>query len=371
MIMRLTTEQATIQDAVREAAHEEVRPAARRADSFLEPIWETLAEVDLTGLTTPTEYGGFNADRLSYALVNEELAAGSLSVATALSVHRLACSCIASFARESVCEEWLPEMSTSRPVRAFALSEPEAGSNPAEMSTTARRADKEWVLDGEKQWITNGQRSGIVIVFAQTDAGVTQFLVPKDTPGLSVGPKEDKLGLRASDTTPLALDSVRVSDRYRLTEPGRGLSAALEVLTGGRIGNAAQPVCLGQAAYEHAQEYAGNREQVDQPIGEFQSTGTSWPRYGRPSRPGGCRPACRPPTRARRGRPCGREHGQVLREQGRDGGHGRARPEPRGLRVHHRVPRQAALPRRKDHDDLRGHSPDPEDVIGRDIFGEL
>ena len=271
MTTDLTAEQTAIRDTVREVAREEVRPAARGADSFPEPVWETLAELDLTGLTTPTEYGGFEADRLSYALVNEELAAGSLSVATALSVHCLACSCIASFAEESVREEWLPEMATGRPVGAFGLSEPEAGSNPAEMSTTARRADDEWVLDGEKQWLTNGKRSGVVIVFAQTDAGVTQFLVPKDTPGLSVGPKEDKLGLRASDTTPLSLDGVRVPDRYRLTEPGRGLSAALEVLTGGRIGIAAQAVGLGQAAYEHAREYAGDREQFDQPIGEFQS----------------------------------------------------------------------------------------------------
>ena len=271
MAAELTAEQAAIQETVREVAREEVRPAARGAESFPESVWDTLATLDLTGLTTPVEYGGFGADRVSYAVVNEELAAGSLSVATALSVHCLASSCIATFAEESVREEWLPEMATGRPVGAFALSEPEAGSNPAEMTTTARAVDDGWVLDGEKQWITNGQRSGVVVVFARTDEGVTQFLVPKDRPGLTVGPKEEKLGLRASDTTSLSLDGVRVPDRYRLTEPGRGLSAALEVLTGGRVGIAAQAVGLAQAAYEHAREYAGEREQFDRPIGEFQS----------------------------------------------------------------------------------------------------
>jgi alkylation response protein AidB-like acyl-CoA dehydrogenase len=166
-------------------------------------------------------------------------------------------------------------MAEGQPVGAFALSEPQAGSNPAEMSTVARREGEEYVLDGTKQWITNGERSGVVVVFARTDpedpGSVTQFLVPKDTPGLSVGPKEDKLGLRASDTTQLEFDGVRVPVENRLTEEGRGLSAAFSILTGGRVGIAAQSVGLADAALDAAREYATEREQFDEPLAEIQT----------------------------------------------------------------------------------------------------
>ncbi|MBX0323307.1 acyl-CoA dehydrogenase family protein [Halomicroarcula sp. F13] len=276
--MELSPEQEAIRATVREFATEQVRPTASEADEteeFPEDVWDRLADVDLTGLTTPAEYGGFDADRRTYALVNEELAYGSLAVATALSVHCLATSCIAEFGDESVCEEWLPEMVDGRPVGAFALSEPQAGSNPRGMNTVARRDGDEYVIDGEKQWITNGERSGVVVVFAKTDRedpdSVTQFLVPKDTDGLAVGEKEDKLGLRASDTTSLTFDGVRIPDRYRLTEEGEGLAAALSILNGGRVAIAAQAVGLAQSALDEAMAYAQDREQFDQPISEFQT----------------------------------------------------------------------------------------------------
>jgi Acyl-CoA dehydrogenases len=219
----LTDEQEAIRDLVREFAAEEVRPGAGEADeaeSFPEEVWDGLAELDLTGLTVPEEYGGFDADETTYAVVNEELAYGHLAVATALSVHCLATSCIAEFGSEAQRERWLPEMAAEgRPVGMFCLSEPHAGSNPAEMSTTAEydpEAD-EYVLNGEKQWITNGQRGGVAIVFAKTDGdderSITQFLVPADTEGFAVGKKEEKLGLRASDTTGISFDDCRIPDR--------------------------------------------------------------------------------------------------------------------------------------------------------------
>jgi len=276
--MDLTDEQRAIRDVVREFAIEEIRPTARESDieeSFPEVVWDGLADVDLTGLTVPTEYGGYDADRLTYSIVNEEVAYGSLAVATALSVHSLATSCIAEFGDEAQRERWLPEMVDGRPVGAFALSEPEAGSNPAEMSTVARREGDEYVIDGEKQWITNGERSGIVIVFAKTDpddpGSITQFLVPKDTDGLVVGKKEAKLGLRASDTTALTFDGARIPANNRLTEEGKGLSAALHVLTGGRIGIASQAVGLAQSALDEALEYAQEREQFGGPIADIQT----------------------------------------------------------------------------------------------------
>ncbi|QLG26623.1 acyl-CoA dehydrogenase family protein [Halorarum halophilum] len=274
----LTDEQRAIREVVREFAVEEVRPGAREADAeeaFPEDTWDGLADLDLTGLTVPEEYGGFDADRATYALVNEELAYGQLAVATALSVHCLATSCIAEFGTEAVREEWLPEMVDGRPVGAFCLSEPHAGSNPAEMSTTAVRDGDVYVLNGDKQWITNGERAGVYVVFAKTDpdddGSITQFLVPADYDGVTVGRKEDKLGLRASDTTAMQFDDVRLPEKYRLTEEGKGLSAAFRILTGGRIAIAAQAVGLAQAAIDESVEYAWEREQFDGPIAEIQS----------------------------------------------------------------------------------------------------
>ena len=274
----LSDEQRAIREVVREFAVEEVRPGAREADTeetFPEDTWDGLADLDLTGLTVPEEHGGFDADRATYALVNEELAYGQLAVATALSVHCLATSCIAEFGTEAVREEWLPEMVDGRPVGAFCLSEPHAGSNPAEMSTTAVHDGDEYVLNGDKQWITNGERAGVYVVFAKTDpdddGSITQFLVPADYDGVTVGGKEDKLGLRASDTTAMQFDDVRIPERYRLTEEGKGLSAAFRILTGGRIAIAAQAVGLAQAAIDESVEYAWEREQFDGPIAEIQS----------------------------------------------------------------------------------------------------
>jgi alkylation response protein AidB-like acyl-CoA dehydrogenase len=274
----LTAEQRAVGEAVREFAVEEIRPGAREADAtetFPEAVWDGLSDLDLTGLTVPAAYGGSDADRTTYAVVNEAVAYGSLAVATALSVHCLVTSCLASFASESVREEWLPRMVDGRPVGMFALSEPHAGSNPAAMSTVARRDGDGYVIDGEKQWITNATRGGVAVVFARTDpddaGSITQFLVPADRAGVAVGPTEHKLGLRASDTASVTFDDVRVPARYRLTEEGRGLSAALSVLTGGRIGIAAQAVGLSQAALDAAVDYADEREQFGSRIGDVGS----------------------------------------------------------------------------------------------------
>jgi len=276
--MDLTPEQAAVRETVRSFAIEEIRPLAREADrnqEFPEDVWDDLGEMDLLGLAVPEEYGGYDADGLTYAIVNEELAYGTLAVATAASVQSLVASCIATFGSETQKEEWLPGLATGRPVGAFCLSEPEAGSNPAGMTTSARHEGDEYVLNGTKQWITNGERADVCIVFAKTDPGepkgITQFLVPKDLDGIEVGKKEEKLGLRASDTTTLTFDDVRIPEENRLTEVGRGLSAALEVLTGGRVAIAAQAVGVAQSAFDEAVEYATDREQFDRPIAEFQT----------------------------------------------------------------------------------------------------
>ena len=277
----LTEEQEAIRELVREFAAEAVRPGAGEADeaeSFPEDVWDGLAELGLTGLTVPEEYGGFGAGETTYAVVNEELAHGHLAVATALSVHCLATACIAEFGSETQRERWLPEMAAEgRPVGMFCLSEPHAGSNPAEMSTTAEYDPEtdQYVLNGEKQWITNGKRGGVAIVFAKADGddrgSITQFLVPADTEGFEVGKKEEKLGLRASDTTGISFDDCRIPAENRLTEEGKGLSAAFRTLTGGRIGIASQAVGVAQAALDEAKAYAAEREQFGGPIDDIQA----------------------------------------------------------------------------------------------------
>ncbi|NGM67953.1 acyl-CoA dehydrogenase [Natronolimnobius sp. AArcel1] len=278
--MALSAEQELIRDTVRSFVEREVEPAVEEADAnqeFPESVWDSLADLDLTGLTVPEEYGGFDADQLTASIVYEELAAGHLSLATALSVHSLATSCLREFGTQAHIEDWLPEMAEGRPVGAFALSEAEAGSNPAEMSTEARFDEdaEEYVINGTKQWITNGERAGVVILFAKTDRDdsetVTQFLVPKDTDGLEVGKKEDKLGLRASDTTTLIFDDVRIPAENRLTEVGDGLKAAFSILTGGRIAIASQAVGLAQAALDDAVAYSKEREQFGRPISDHQA----------------------------------------------------------------------------------------------------
>lgn len=274
----LTDEQRAIRDVVHEFALEEMRPGAGTADreqQFPEDVWDGLADLELTGLPVPDEYGGFDADRTTYAVVHEQLAYGHLAVATALSVHQLVTACISEFGSDAVCEEWLPDMVDGRPVGAFCLSEPQAGSNPAEMQSTAIRDGDEYVLSGEKQWISNGERAGVFVVFARTDPGdsnsITQFLVPADAVGVTVGKKEEKLGLRASETVGMKFDEVRLPMKYRLTEEGEGLSSAFQILTGGRVGIAAQSVGLAQAAFDEARTYAHEREQFDKPIAEMQA----------------------------------------------------------------------------------------------------
>jgi alkylation response protein AidB-like acyl-CoA dehydrogenase len=276
--MELTPEQAAIRDTVREFATEEIRPVARETDeaeTFPEAVWDGLADLELTAMTIPEEYGGLDVDGRTLAIVNEQVAYGYIAVATALSVQCLVTSCIAAFGDEAQKEEFLPGMVDGRPVGAFALSEPHAGSNPAEMSTVARREGDEFVLDGTKQWITNGERAGVVVLFAKTDPddpnSVTQFVVPKETDGVSVGRTEEKLGLRASDTTTLTFEGARIPAEYQLTEEGRGLSAALSVLTGGRVAIAAQAVGVAQSALDEALSYAREREQFGKPIADIQT----------------------------------------------------------------------------------------------------
>ena len=276
--MDQTAEQRAMRDVLHEVAVEEIRPLAPECDAeerFPEGVWDRLTELDVTGMVVPEEYGGLGLDTATYCTVIEEVAYGMLAVSTALGVHSMACACIDAFADDEVKSEWLPEMATGRPVGAFALSEPQAGSNPREMETVARPIDDGFVIDGTKQWITNGRRAGVVILFARVDPddpdSITQFLVPADADGLEVASEETKLGLRASDTCQLRFEGVHIPEEYRLTAVGEGLRAAFEILNTGRIAIAAQSLGLGRCAMDDAVAYANEREQFDRPISAFQA----------------------------------------------------------------------------------------------------
>ncbi len=276
--MELTSEQQMVRDMVREFVEREVVDIASEAEeteTFPEDVWDSVSELDLASMTVPEEYDGFDADMLTYSIVNEELARGHLSLATALSVHCLATSCLNTFGSEEQKDEWLTQMRDGRPVGAFALSEPHAGSNPAELSTVAERDGDEYVINGTKQWITNGERAGVVILFAKTDADdddtVTQFLIPKDIDGVEVGKHEEKLGLRASDTTTLIFEDARIPAENRLTPVGDGLKAAFSILNGGRVAIASQAVGVAQAALDEAVGYANEREQGGKRIIDHQA----------------------------------------------------------------------------------------------------
>ncbi|MDZ7730184.1 MAG: acyl-CoA dehydrogenase family protein [Natrialbaceae archaeon] len=275
---RLTPEQQAIKQSIQSLVSDSIEPIAADIDqtaSFPESVWDELAALDLTALTVPEQVGGIEADPVTASLVNEEVARGALAIATSLSVHHLATACIAEFGSDAQHERWLPAMAEGRPVGAFALSEPQAGSNPADLQTEARPDGDQYVLNGEKQWITNGKRAGVYILFARTDrsdpATITQFVVPGDVDGLQVGEPEDKLGLRASDTTTLTFENARIPAENRLTPVGDGLSAALHILTGGRVAIASQAVGVAQAALERTIEYCTQREQFGGPIADIQS----------------------------------------------------------------------------------------------------
>lgn len=273
----LTDEREGLYEEVRDLVDQQLHPDERvqDRDRVLSGVWERLADHGLTGLIIPEEYNGLNADRMTSAMVFEEIARKDLAVAVSLAAHTLATACIAKFGPSDVCEEWLREMADGDPVGAFCLAEPDAGTNPAGMTTTVTRRGDEYALTGEKQWVTNGNWAGVYVVFAKadwgSDAGITQFLVPADYEGVMVSECKETLGVRASELVRITFDDVRLPRRYRLTEPGEGLSAALQILIEGRIASAAQSVGLARAAFEAAREYAEKSERSGKRLAEVQT----------------------------------------------------------------------------------------------------
>ena len=270
-----------LRDMARDFATKELEPRATqhdRQESIDQEVFAQMAELGLWGLTVPEEHGGAGLGNLALAVVLEEVNRACASTGVTLSVH---CSLVGSpirrFGTDEQKAQWLPKLATGEILGAYCLTEPNAGSDAAALGTTAVKDGDDYILNGTKIWVTNGGWAGLYIVYARTDPeasksrGITAFLVPRDSAGLSVGKKELKTGIRGSSTTEVVLENVRVPATNILGELNRGFHLAMDTLDGGRIGIAAQAVGIGRACTEASVKYASEREQFGQPIGRFQA----------------------------------------------------------------------------------------------------
>ncbi|GAB3205234.1 acyl-CoA dehydrogenase family protein [Marinactinospora thermotolerans] len=274
MTFDLTDTQREFQAMAAEFVDAEIVPHALewdRREQVDRGIVRRLGELGFLGLTLPEEYGGVEADALSYTLVTEELGRGDSSVRGIVSVSLgLVARTVATHGSDEQKHLWLPRLASGEALGCFALTEPESGSDAGSLRTRARRDGDEWVITGRKMFITNGPWADLALVFARTaDEGrraITAFLVPTDTPGFTANTLHGKLGLRGQGTAELVLEQVRVPDSARLGEVGRGLGIALGALTKGRVSVAAGAVGVARAALEAAIGYAKEREQFGSPI---------------------------------------------------------------------------------------------------------
>lgn len=275
----LTEEQQTIRDTVREFAQTEIAPSAMARDvsaEFPSEIAKKLGELGFMGMMVSPEWGGAGLDTVSYVLTLEELSKVDASVGVILSVNNsLVCWGIEKHGTNEQKERFLKPLAQGKKLGAFCLSEPEAGSDATQQHTTAVRDGENWILNGTKNWITNGTKADVYLVFAQTDKskghkGIDAFLVEWGTEGFTRGKKEDKLGIRSSDTCSLGFVNAVVPDANRLGNPGEGFKIAMETLNGGRIGIAAQALGIAGGAYEAALSYSKQRKAFGNPISELQ-----------------------------------------------------------------------------------------------------
>ncbi len=277
----LPTEEATaLLELTRDLATRELLPAvveAEATETFPREVFRTLGRAGLLGLPYAEEYGGGAQPYEVYLQVVEEIATAWASVGVGVSVHALSCFGLVTRGTEEQKQRWLPDMLGGELLGAYCLSEPHAGSDPSAMKTKARRDGDEYVLNGAKAWTTHGGHADFYKVMARTaeptnggGGGISCFLVPADSEGLSADPPERKMGLTGSATATMRFDDVRVPADRLLGEEGDGLKIALAGLDSGRLGIAAVAVGLGQAALDHAVAYAGEREQFGRPIIDFQ-----------------------------------------------------------------------------------------------------
>ncbi|MDM8542598.1 acyl-CoA dehydrogenase family protein [Desulfococcaceae bacterium HSG9] len=280
MLFKLTGEQRMIQTMAREFSRKVVATTAAERDrtkEFPAANLKQMGELGLMGMMIPFEYEGSGADTVSYVLALSEIAYSCASTAVVMSVHNsIVCESIYRWGDAEQKENYLKQLAAGEKIGAFALTEPEAGSNPVQQITSAVRDGDEYVLNGVKRFITTGKNADLIIITAVTDEskrhrGISAFLVNKETPGFKVGHTEDKLGLRASDTTDLIFEDCRIPASDLLGAEGDGFKIAMTALDCGRIGIAAQSIGVATAAFDTAVKYAKQRTQFGQKISKFQA----------------------------------------------------------------------------------------------------
>jgi len=278
--LALTDEQQQILEAAREVGEGELKPRAKEVDETAHVAAESVAqlsELGFMGILIPDTYEGMGLDMLSYALIVEELSYHCASTALILCVHNsVGSNPICQFGTDEQKERFLPELATGRSIGAFALTEPNYGSDAGGIQGTAVLDGDHYVINARKMFITNAAQAGLFIVIVSTDRakgsrGLTAFIVPRDTKGLTVGRKEDKMGMRGSETNELILEDARVPVGLRLGAEGQGFKVAMVTRDSGRIGIGAQANGIARAAVDESLNYARTRIQFDKPIAEFQA----------------------------------------------------------------------------------------------------
>jgi alkylation response protein AidB-like acyl-CoA dehydrogenase len=272
----LTEEERAIRATAAQFAQRELAPTVAQRDEeerYDRALFDRMGELGLTGIPYPEEYGGAGLGTFPWVLACEEIAAADMGMAVSLSVHVLSQLCIFSFGTDEQKARLLPPMTAGQRLGAFALTEPQAGSDASAIALRAEQDGDDYLLTGTKVWITNGADADVVVVFGTMDRalgrdGITAFVVERDTPGFRVGSHERKMGIRDSVSVELIFDGARVPAANRLGEEGQGLKVALSGLGAGRIGIAAACVGLARAALEHAGRHATQRSQFGRAIAE-------------------------------------------------------------------------------------------------------
>ena len=269
MNFSLTEEHLMIRDAARDFAQTELLPGVIDRDNkqeFPNELVKKMGDLGFLGIMVDPKYGGSGMDTLSYVLIMEELSKIDASASVIVSVNNsLVCYGIEQYGSEKQKQKYLSKLATGEFIGAFCLSEPEAGSDATSQKTTALDMGDHYIINGTKNWITNGGRSDVYLVIAQTDRdkghkGINAFIVEKGMEGFDIGPKEDKLGIRGSDTHTLQFNDVKVPKENRIGEDGFGFKFAMKTLSGGRIGIAAQALGIAAGAYELALKYSKERK---------------------------------------------------------------------------------------------------------------
>jgi len=269
MDFSLSEEHIMIRDAARDFAHTELLPKVIERDhkqKFPQELVKKMGDLGFMGIMVDPTYGGSGMDAISYVLVMEELSKIDASASVIVSVNNsLVCYGLEAFGNEAQKQQYLTKLATGEFVGAFCLSEPEAGSDATSQATTAEDKGDHYLINGTKNWITNGGRADVYLVIAQTDRekghrGINAFIIEKGTEGFHIGPKEDKLGIRGSDTHTLQFNNLKVPKENRIGEDGFGFKFAMKTLSGGRIGIAAQALGIASGAYELALKYSKERK---------------------------------------------------------------------------------------------------------------